>query len=135
MRTEAELVNIIKDHFKSCGYCVSTEVPMFSKKIDIVCFNSKSNEVTAIEAKLTKWQKALQQALTYRTCSDFSYIAVPKKCHKNIDNKLLKDIGMGLIVADENGIEILLKAKKSKILHSASKKQMIFEIGGDEDVF
>ncbi|MFA5771120.1 MAG: hypothetical protein WC974_00080 [Thermoplasmata archaeon] len=130
MKTEAKLVDVVKHSFVKNRFIVYTEVPMLSKKIDVVCINPNTNDVYAIEAKMHKWRRALQQALTYRLCSDFSYIAIPEENSDKVDTDLLSKYGIGLIVVHKNGITVPQEASVSNVLHHRMKEDIINRSGG-----
>src|SRR5258708_27110466 len=59
---------------------VIRELSFFDRSIDMygVAWDNGDRTI-AVELKLTKWQKALHQAALYQLCSDYSYVAMPKK--------------------------------------------------------
>lgn len=130
MKTEDDLVATVKKSFMECGFIVNTEVPMLSKKIDIICMDPTTNEVIAIEAKMEKWRRALQQALTYRLCSNFVYIAIHHDFSHRVKKELLQKHGVGLITVNHNDIETLLDALPSTIMHQRMKEDVTPYTGG-----
>ncbi|MDO9537924.1 MAG: hypothetical protein Q7J68_06360 [Thermoplasmata archaeon] len=130
MRSEADLVEIIKNSFIKNDFIVDTEVQMFSKKIDVVCIDPRTKDVYAIEAKVEKWRRALQQALTYRLCSNYSYLAIPEENSSKVDQKLLSKYGIGLIIVNQDNITILQDATNSNVLYPRMKEEIIHNGGG-----
>ena len=125
MISEKILVNSISSFFRDCDFKISEEVPLLSKRIDLICINSVENEVYAIEAKISNWTKGFQQALTYRLCADFVYLAIHDKYIHRVDKTLLKQYGIGLIRADIDDVEIICPADKSQITHQKFHDEMI----------
>lgn len=136
MKSEEEMVAVVKKSFKESGFIVNTEVPMLSKMIDILCFNPDTKDIVAIEAKMQKWKRALQQALTYRLCSNFVYIAIHHDFSHRVDKELLQKHGVGLIVVNQDDTDISLEASRSMVVHRRIKEHVMPYIGGEcSDLF
>ncbi len=129
MRDEAELVEIVKEYFLKNNFKINTEVQMYSKRIDVVCIDLVTQEVYAIEVKLKNWKRAIQQALTYRLCADYSYIAIPGEIYHNIDMKHISQHGIGVIAITQGEVNIRKPALKSTIINENLKFE-IFRIKG-----
>ena len=134
MRTEADLVAVVEKSFEKRGFVVNTEIPMLSKRIDLLCVRPNTNELIAIEAKIQKWKRAFQQALTYRLCSDFVYIAIHNNYSHLVKIDMLQKYGVGLIVVDEDDIEMPLEALPSAVTHQRLKEDVMRHIGGERSV-
>jgi hypothetical protein len=85
------------------------EVKITSNRTDVIYFEIKNNEVgfiTAIEAKLQNWQKALQQATRNKLFANRVYVAVPEKYSTapmaNIS--YFREASVGLIILHENNM-------------------------------
>lgn len=131
MKSEADMVNMIKAFFEKRGFKVTTEVPMLSKRIDIVCLRTETQEVIAIEAKLQDWKRGLQQASTYRIGSDFVYLAVHRNFSHRVDKNLLQKMSVGLIVVDQNGVVITFEASKHMITHQKIREDIVSYCRGE----
>lgn len=125
MKSEADMVKMIRAFFEKQGFKVTTEVPMLSKRIDIVCFKKATQGVIAIEAKLQNWKRGLQQASTYRIGSDFVYLAIHRDFSHRVDKELLRKTSVGLIVVDQNGVEITFEASEHTITHQRIRENII----------
>lgn len=134
MKTEADLVAVVRKSFRERGFVVNVEVPMLSKWIDIFCINPGTNDVIAVEAKIQKWRRALQQALTYRLCSDLVYIAIHHNYSHRVKKELLQKHGVGLIIVNHDYMEISQEASPSTIMHQRIKEDVISYIGGERSV-
>ena len=77
----------------------------------------------AVELKLRKWQKALQQAALYQLCSDYSYVAMPKHVAKGLEPEVFSAAGIGILAVDttSKSVEVVLPA----ILSTQSKGHYI----------
>lgn len=72
--------------------------------------------IVAVECKLYDWRGGLEQALAYsKIFSTFSYLAVPEEVIKNIDARLLKQVGVGLLAVDlqADKVRCTVKARKT----------------------
>lgn len=65
-------------------------------------YSRHENLTVAVELKMARWSRAIEQALLYQLCSDLVYIALPRSRVKGVDVSMLKEHGVGLI-AVENG--------------------------------
>lgn len=97
------------------GYSrVIRELSFFDRSIDLygVAWDNGDRTI-AVELKLTKWQKALHQAALYQLCSDYSYVAMPKKiAHVLAQHEDFKAAGIGILSVDtaSKAVEIVLPA-------------------------
>jgi len=131
MKSEDEIIDNIKLFFEKKGFRVITEVPLLTKRIDIICLKNGINEIIAIEVKIQNWKRGLQQASVYRICSDFVYLAIHRDFSHRVDIKLLQRAGIGLIVVDEDGVEIIFKISNQLLTHQGIKNNIISYCGGD----
>lgn len=108
MVSETELLWPVAECFGN-EYLYGIEVPFRDRRIDLVA-TSKSGmhrnpssrpEVYAIEAKISKWKRALAQALVYQLCADKAYVAID---HRHVPNgniiQLFHNFGVGIISVD-----------------------------------
>lgn len=72
-------------------------------------FDTRKTKYVAIEVKIKDWRQGLYQAWRYNTFAERSYLALYSEFAKDIDIKLFKMYNVGLIVFDENKIDILNK--------------------------
>lgn len=81
------------------------EVPVFSRSVDLVEFDSHSKKITAVEFKISDWKRAIRQLSDISICFDYLILCVPKpktdKCIESIKNACLEK-GMGLILWDQS---------------------------------
>lgn len=76
----------------------------------------EQSEVIAIEAKLTKWREALDQAIEYRHYSDRSYVLLPHFCVEIAIRHIheFKRAGVGILSYNPKAVEKILEAKPSR---------------------
>jgi hypothetical protein len=99
---------------------VIRELSFFDRSIDVygVAWADEAQTTgtattIAVELKLSKWQKALHQAALYQLCSDYSYVAMPRKLAETLTgHKDFKASGVGIIAVDtiSKAVEIVLPA-------------------------
>ncbi len=123
---ECELYPPIVDYLKNEGYNYYEEIKFLTRYIDLV--GHKKKKLIAIEVKVSNWKKALQQALACRLCAHESYIALSEKFVHRVQLDILKEYGIGLIAVKDNSIEIIQRAKKSKIIHKSVKREVLNQI-------
>ncbi|MGC1122900.1 MAG: MmcB family DNA repair protein [Candidatus Methanofastidiosia archaeon] len=131
MISESEMVEKIKIFFEEKGFKVVTEVPMLSKRIDVVCIKPQEDYVIAIEAKLRNWKKGIRQASTYRVGSDFVYLAIHRKFSHRVNKTLLKKASVGLIIVDQKEVEIRDSAPNHQIIHDRIRGEIVSYCGGE----
>ena len=68
------MVMRLRDSLCGEGYNVRIEVPNMGQSIDVVA--TKNRWITAVEAKLTNWRRALAQCVAHEQVADFICIAV-----------------------------------------------------------
>lgn len=73
-RFESDMVRLLARTLSNDGYRVRTEVPNMGQSADIIA--TRSRWVTAIEAKLTDWRRALEQCRAHELVADFVCIAI-----------------------------------------------------------
>lgn len=73
-------------------------------------------QIIAIEAKLTRWREALDQARRYRSYADRSYVLLPGKGAngaRHAEDEFAKS-GVGLLIGHADSIEKVFEAKLSQ---------------------
>lgn len=83
------------------------EAILLEKRIDLV-----TDDLIAIEAKLTDWKSGLKQALSYKTYANEVYVAIDQTAMKNVDKAMFRKNGVGLMTVSESNVEITIRAKK-----------------------
>lgn len=73
------------------------ELPFYEHRIDLYAYSAELNRTVAVELKLRRWRRALEQALLYQLCSDYTFIAVPESTARRIDLEELRRHGIGLL--------------------------------------
>lgn len=96
----------------SCGMLLANKTfdSIYSKKLETFC---QVKNIISIEAKMDKWNEAIQQATNNTWFASESYILMKKnKCNDEVIN-LCKERGVGIILQNDK-IYAVLESKKSK---------------------
>jgi hypothetical protein len=114
---ERDLIEPVVNYLRSIG-CeqVVAELKFLDRGIDVYGVKTSGRKTTtyAVELKLTKWTRALQQAAIYQLCSDFSYIAMPWKSVQSLDLRIFREAGVGVLFIRPDGtVGEMLSAKRS----------------------
>lgn len=92
------------------------EMQFFDYSIDLYGFSKRDGKTTAIELKLERWTRALQQALIYQLCADLVYIALPAEVIDRVEQVSLAKHGIGLIAVLPTRCTIVLDAIPSSVI-------------------
>jgi hypothetical protein len=116
-RFERDLAEPIASYLRGLG-CeqVVHELRFFDRGIDVygVRVSGRRTTTFAVELKLKKWTRALQQAAIYQLCSDFSYVAMPFSSVVALDLSIFRAAGVGLLfVRPDGSVGQMLEAKQS----------------------
>lgn len=111
---------------------IGTEFPYSRGRADIVIL-SGNESIIAIEAKLTHWRRALQQAYRNSCFADENYVLLPKTVAINAfrHEQEFDKRGVGICSYHENKIEIVKVASKVKPLQpwlNIKAKEYISEV-------
>jgi len=115
---ECDLCRPVRRFLSRAGYSkIVEELQFFDRSIDVYGVASGEEARTvAVELKLRKWQKALQQAALYQLCCDYSYVAMPKDVARGLEPKAFSAAGIGILAVDtiSKAVEVVLPALLSK---------------------
>ena len=105
---ECDLCRPVRRFLSGEGYSrIVEELQFFDRSIDVYGLTSgEEGKTVAVELKLTKWQKALQQAALYQLCSDYAYVAMPKKMAHSLERKSFREAGIGILAVDTVSKEV-----------------------------
>ncbi len=93
------------------------ELPFYEYRIDLFAFSQKLEITVAVELKLHRWRRAIEQSLLYQLCADFVFIALPAPTVARVDCAILKEHGIGLISVFESGrCRRVIEAKRSPVV-------------------
>ena len=105
---ECLMLPAVCEHLKGQYEQHALELPFYEHRIDLYGYSPSTHATVAVELKLYKWRRALEQALLYQLCSDYVFIAVPTATAKRVDLEELRRHGIGLLaVTDGECVEEL----------------------------
>lgn len=116
MLSEKAMYAPIELYFRSRGYQTFREVPLLTRRIDFLGVNH--SHVAAVELKVKNWQKALQQALSYRLCANKVYVALSNAFVHRVNEEVFKHYGIGILSVDRD-VYLILEASDSQVVHSS----------------
>jgi len=111
--TENKIVRYLVDYFLSEGFETFLEVPFLSRRIDLVAQQKSTGDLYLVEAKVSNWRKALEQACIYLLCGDYAYNAIAENFVHRVKEDDLAHHGVGLISVNSRPI-LKRKAEKSR---------------------
>lgn len=111
------------------------EVPVFSRSVDLVKYDYKEHEITAVEFKTHNWKKALEQVISTAVSFDYLEICVQKPKTLKVQDKIVgvcRELGVGLyFMANEHGrFEHVLQPQRVGKMWKVQKTQVIQFIEG-----
>ena len=97
------------------------ETPFYEQRMDLLVYSPSRDLTIAVELKLERWKRAVEQALLYQLCADRVYIAMPETAAGRVDRSRLREHQIGLIEVRRSGCKVLLEAKASRELRVHAK--------------
>lgn len=115
---ESELLGPVRRHLLASGmHDIQEELPFYDYRLDVYGYSRIKNVTCAVELKLTKWRRALEQAIIYQLCADYVCIALPVSSCSLVKMDLLRQHGIGLIaVHSQRRCVNLLMPLQSKVV-------------------
>jgi hypothetical protein len=131
---EADISRTVCSHYRSEGLCVQTEVPLLSKWIDVVAYDSDFETLILVETKVHDWMSAIRQASVYTLCTPDAYIAISKTYSHRVDTDLIRKIGLGFLEVDGSVTCVLEPSGKMAIQPSVREwvVKSLESTGGEE---
>jgi len=97
----------VEERLSADGWRVFTEVPLMSRRIDIVALDS-AGRVLAVELKLTDWRKAVAQAVEHRIACDGVAVCMPRTSVPSAAFEVMDQEGVAFIGVElESGALVL----------------------------
>lgn len=101
------------------------EVPFYEHRMDVYGYSRRHDLTVAIELKLRRWVRAVEQAILYQLCSDLVYIAMPANSTLRVDLEVLDEYGLGLISVRKNCCRRVLPARPSTVLRTHYRERYL----------
>lgn len=122
---EEQLVKQIEEHLLEGSLKTFREFPLLHRRVDLIGFRKSDNYVIMVEAKMSNWIRAVEQARVCVLVADDVYIAVPETIAHRVDTSELKRFGIGLMVL--NGSVKIQIQSTSKLLNNEYLKERFIE--------
>jgi len=100
VNSENLLIDAVVQHFsKHSSLKIYREVAFLSKRIDVVLVNCRTDEIYAIETKISSWRRVIDQAKLNLLGADKVYVALPdtKKHTVSHYQRRLEKYGIGFL--------------------------------------
>lgn len=125
-QSEAYLEGPVSRHLRRRRFrALYKEAPFYDYRIDIFGFSASDRSCIAVELKLTRWQRAFEQALVYQLCADYSYVAMPKDALRRVPLDGFREHGVGLIAVSGIGCQIIVPAQFSPVVREPYRTTLI----------
>jgi hypothetical protein len=98
------------------------ELPFLGKRVDLAGIDGACREIIAIEVKVSDWRRCLWQARQCQLFADYVYIAVWHRFSAAVDRDLLRLVGVGLIIVEEDGACVAVPASASPVWSSSARQ-------------
>jgi len=103
-RPESWLARPVQRHLRRQGFDhLVSELQFFEQRIDLYGYSRSLDKSVAVELKLYKWKRAVQQGLLYQLCADLVYVAMPLRSIARVNRSILSQHGLGLISVTDGG--------------------------------
>ena len=112
--SESELLGPVSKFIRHRSYHrQAQEVSFYEYRIDLYAFSRKLGNAVAVELKLKRWTRAVEQALVYQLCAEHVYVALPNSEAALVPTGLLLEHGIGLIAVGETRCRELVSPQRS----------------------
>jgi len=120
---EMDLRKPVRDFFQNRNYSVFDEAKLFSRGIDMIA--KRRSRIIAVELKVQKWRRALQQAYLDLRVSNYAFVALPASKWRRIDRRIYYEAynyGIGLLSVDGEARQIMRPEHSKRIQPSLRRK-------------
>jgi hypothetical protein len=131
--SEAEAQALLTEHLRESGFRVIEQFPIGGKHIDLVALDHNTDS-SAVEVKLQEWRRALSQAFLNQSYFNYSYVALPRSFAHRIPKANLRELGLGLIVFDTSGFEIVVSAVRGDAMSAVEDRLRFAAAAGGERI-
>ena len=101
------------------------ELPFYEYRMDLYGYSRRDGLTVAVELKLRRWARAVEQALLYQLCADLVYIAMPAKRTGKVDREVLRRHGIGLIAVERSGCEKVIASRRSTVVREGYREAYV----------
>jgi hypothetical protein len=103
-KRESSLLSHVSKYAKRLRFSLQeAEMPFYEYRIDLFAFSELQDLTVAVELKLHRWKRAVEQAILYQLCADRVFIALPETTARRVDWSVLERHGIGMIAVSATG--------------------------------
>ncbi len=126
-RRESELREFVARYLVAGSFGLQDEeVQFYEYSIDQYGYSSSRDETVAVELKMDKWPRALEQAIVYQLCADKVLVAMPSSSAVRADMDEFERYGVGLVaVLPEGKCEELVAPRFSPVVRDRYKSELV----------
>lgn len=123
---ERDLVPSVARYLRNRTFSLQLEeVPFFEYRMDMYGYSRRNDLTVAVELKIHKWSRAVEQALLYQLCSDLVYIAMPSIAMAAVELALLDEHGLGLLSVETHRCRQVVSPRPSSVLRKHYREQYL----------
>jgi len=89
------------------------EIAFYEYRIDLYAYSERLRHTVAVELKLMKWSRAIEQAMLYQLCADYVFVALPAPEIQQIPFRVLEEHGLGLIAVARGRCREVVRPQRS----------------------
>ena len=129
IRRESDLLEPLSKYIRRRGFrWQQAEVKFYDYRIDLCGYSKALDEIVAIELKMRKWQRALEQSLIYQLCCDTVFAALPKESISQNAIAEFSNHGVGLIAVGETRCVQILRPTPSEEVRDWYRTEILFNL-------
>lgn len=130
---ESELHEPVQRYLRGRAFQMQdSEVQFYEQRIDIYAYSESRELTVAVELKLERWSRAIEQALLYQLCADFVYVAVPATTAPRVDRSRLAAYGIGLLAVDRRGCQEVIRPRQSPVTKRYYRAEYVSALQGSD---
>jgi len=135
--SEDDFLQPIRRLFRKNQYSFFEDVKVNDRRIDVVLLRKDNGRLIAVELKIKKWQRALEQAAVYQLFTNQVYVSLWHEYLNSRNIQVFKQYGIGVIVVEptiKQGLraEIIQNPKRTIKVNEYYAKEILkslFELG------
>lgn len=114
---EAELKEPVHRYFARRSFrATATELQFYEYRVDLYAHSVRLGISIAVELKLSKWGRALRQALVYQLCADHVYIAMPAEVRHGLPYAQVEHYGIGVVLVYPTMCREVIAPRRSTVV-------------------
>lgn len=129
IKLESDLLDPLSKYFRRKGFrWQQTEVNFYDYRIDLCGYSKSLDEIVAVELKMRKWRRALEQSLIYQLCCDTVFAALPRESISRNTIAEFSNHGIGLIGVGSTRCVQVLQPTQSKEVRDWYRTEILLNL-------